>query len=97
MNGERRSDYITRDTILRLLSDDEVGRVSTAEATSDLTEGDEYVDLDEPDRGVRRLHDKATLAVGRVLPRKAVHEKTWRDIVILLSAHAIESAGAPHI
>ncbi len=97
MNGEKRSDYITRDTIMRLLSDEEVARVSTAETATNLTEEDEYVDLDEPDRGVQRLHGKAKLVMGRVLPRSAVREKTWRDIVILLSAHATEKARMPHI
>jgi hypothetical protein len=34
---------------LKLLSDDDIARVSTAETAASLAEGDEYVDLDAPD------------------------------------------------
>lgn len=90
----KRTDYVTRDTILRLLSDDEVARVSTAEAATHLVDGDEYVDLREPNQGVRRALGLATAPMGDVLPRKAVQEPTWRRIVGLLSAH--EAEASPH-
>jgi len=82
-----RTEYITRDAILKLLSDDEVARVSTAETAPQLEEGDEYVDLETPHQGVRRAAGKPTTPMGRVLPRNAVQEKTWREIVMLISAH----------
>ena len=87
----QRTEYITRDTILRLLSDEEITRVSTAETAPRLAEGEEYVDLAHPDLGVRLAHG-ATEPMGEVLPRKAVHEQTWRQIVGLLSAHRAEAA-----
>jgi hypothetical protein len=87
MNNDIRKEYVTRDTILRLLSDDEIARVSTAETAAGLADGDEYVDLDAPDRGVQRAPDRPVTPMGHVLTRKAVLDKTWRDIVILLAAH----------
>ena len=45
MNTQR-SQYVTRDSILKLLSDDEVASVSTAETAARLTDGDEYLDLE---------------------------------------------------
>jgi hypothetical protein len=94
MKADKRTEYITRDTILRLLSDNEVARVSTAETASRLAESDEYVDLEAPDEGVQRVRGNDGVPMGRVLPRKAVHEKTWQEIVALLSAHAIEEVEA---
>jgi hypothetical protein len=87
MNNDIRKEYVTRDTILRLLSDDEIARVSTTETAAGLADGDEYVDLDAPDRGVQRAPDRPVTPMGHVLTRKAVLDKTWRDIVILLAAH----------
>jgi hypothetical protein len=69
-----------RDGILNLLSDDEVARVSTAETPPRLLDGDEYIDLGQLEKGVRRADGTAT-PMGRVLPRKAVHELTWSKIV----------------
>jgi hypothetical protein len=92
MKVDKRTDYITRDTIMKLLSDDDIARVSTAETAASLAEGDEYVDLEAPDRGVQRALKNAPVPMGRVLPRKAVRDEAWREIVILLSAHATERA-----
>jgi hypothetical protein len=38
MNDDRRTDYVTRESVLRLLSDAEVATVSTAETTAGLSE-----------------------------------------------------------
>lgn len=89
MKHDTRADYVTRDTILKLLSDEEIARVAAVEAATSLTPGAEYVDLDEPDVGVRRAHGHSRTPMGRVLPREAVLEQTWREIVALLSAHRI--------
>jgi hypothetical protein len=82
MSDAERREQVTRDSILKLLSDEENARVSTAEAAPRLTERAEYLDLEYLDRGVQRA--SATTAkgtMGRVLPRSAVSEKTWRNIV----------------
>ena len=85
MKDDTRKEYVTRDTILKLLSDEETARVSMAETAAGLADGEEYVDLEKPDLGVRRAPGQPTVPMGRVLPRKAVHERTWREIEILLA------------
>lgn len=82
MNNEQRAAYVTRDSILNLLSDDEVARVSNAASAPRLREGDEFLDLDALPRGVQRAH--GTTELGGVLPRKAVHEDTWSKILTQL-------------
>lgn len=80
ITGTNKSDYVTRDAILKLLSDDEVARVSTMEAGAKLAIGDEYVDLYNPHLGVRRMDGTTSLKMGQVLPRSAVHQETWANV-----------------
>ena len=85
MKNDERTAYRTRDSILKLLSDDEIARVSTAEVAARLADGDEYLDLGQLDLGVRRA--SGTIApMGRVLPRKSVHEHTWGKILTQLAS-----------
>lgn len=85
MMTDKRSDYTTRDSILKLLSNDEVARVSTAEMAVHLGEGDEYLDLEQLGRGVRRAH-ASDQPMASVLPRKAVLPETWSRILTELEA-----------
>ena len=84
MNTELRTEYVTRDSVLKLLSDDEVARVSTAESGDRLSDGDEYVDLEQLEQGVRRAVG-ATTPMARMVPRRAVHEDTWTKILTHLA------------
>ena len=95
MNKAERTGYVTRDSILKLLSNDEVDRVTTAETTVRLANGEEYVDLAELQLGVQRAKGERT-AMGNVLPRRAVLEETWSKIVAKLAAEhrALELVGA---
>jgi hypothetical protein len=86
MTNER-SSYAARDRILELLSDEEVASVSTAESQVRLSDGDEYLDLEQLDQGVRRAHGQTT-PMGRVLPRKAVRAATWTKILTQLGSAA---------
>jgi len=54
MNNDLRTETVTRDNVLKLLSDDEVASVSTAETAPRLLDGEEYLDLEHLDRGVQR-------------------------------------------
>lgn len=72
--------FITREGILKMLTHAEISSVSRAETNERLLDGDEYLDLKHADRGVRRAGDSVT-PMGRVLPRKSVHESTWLKIV----------------
>jgi hypothetical protein len=85
MKTDQRSVYLTRDSILKLLSDDEVATVATAETATHLPDGDEYLDLEQLNQGVQRAPRKTT-PMGRVLPKKAVQEKTWKKILAQLPA-----------
>lgn len=87
MNPEKRTAYVTRASILELLSDEEVARVSTAESSTRLVQGDEYLDLEKLDRGVHHASSGADVTpLGRVLPRKSVHPQTWSKILTHLEA-----------
>jgi hypothetical protein len=77
--------YVTRDSILKMLSEEEVDRVSTSETAARLSDGDEYVDLEQLGRGVQRASG-ANVNMGHVLPRKAVLTATWDKIVTELAA-----------
>ena len=85
MKDEVRAEYVTRDSILKLLSDEEVARVSTAETAPELASGDEYLDLEQLEHGVLCAQG-VTTPMGRVLPRKAVHQNTWTKILQQLTA-----------
>jgi hypothetical protein len=71
--------------ILKLLSDEETARVSTAEAASGLIEGAEYLDLEHLDQGAQRKKIATKVTMGHVLPRSAVCEETWRKILAQLA------------
>jgi hypothetical protein len=85
MTNAKRAEQVTRDTILKLLSDEETARVSTAETASRLSEGAEYVDLEHLDRGVQRAKAAAGVTIGHVLPRSAVSSQTWSKILAQLA------------
>ena len=91
MQKNQRSDYLTRDSILKVLSDQEVASVSTAETAARLLDGDEYLDLEQLHQGVQKAF-RTTIPMGRVLPRKAVHENTWSKIVAQLAIPDSEPA-----
>ncbi len=79
MTGER-SEYELRDQILRELSDEEISEVSTAQSQARLADGEEYVDLERVEEGVRQVHG-GRAPMGRILPRSAVRDATWSKIV----------------
>ena len=85
MSDGKRAEQIIRDSILKLLSDEENARVSTAEAASGLTEGEEYLDLEDLDPGVQRAKAATKARMGHVLPRSAVSEETWGKILVQLT------------
>jgi hypothetical protein len=71
---------LTRESVLALLSDAEVAKVSAAESVP-LIEGDEYVDLTDLDAGIQQVHATPRIAPGHALPRSAVSDATWTKIV----------------
>ena len=85
MNESSRSAQVTRDTVLKLLSDEEVARVSNAEGAKPLSEGQEYLDLEHLGKGAQRAKAGMTIPMGHVLPRSAVSDDTWRKILAHLA------------
>ncbi len=85
MTDAKRAEHVARDNILKLLSNEEIAKVSTAEAASGLTEGGEYLDLEHLDQGVQRAKAATRATMGHVLPRSAVSDKTWSKILAQLA------------
>lgn len=75
-----------------LLSDDEVACVCTAETAVRLREGEEYLDLDALDEGVRSALGTSP-NMSRLLLRRAVSKETWGKILEKLAA--LRAAPAP--
>ena len=86
MKNDKRGKYLTRNDILKQLSDVEVTHVSTAETAAHLAEGDEYLDLEQLDHGVRKACRDITSPMGHVLPKKAVPAATWQKLIALSMA-----------
>jgi hypothetical protein len=88
VDDNTRTEHQTRQNILRLLSDDEVSKVSMAETATRPLEGEEYLDLDDMDRGVRSAHSP-TAPMSRLVLRRSVQEDTWNKIrAELVALHA---------
>jgi hypothetical protein len=85
MSHTTRADLVSRDTVLKLLTDDEMARVSTAETAAGLTAGQEYLDLEHLDKGVLVYNTASNVEMGHVLPRRAVGAPTWTKIVAQLN------------
>lgn len=88
MNNEKRSQYFTKASILELLSDDEVARVTTAESLKGLSEGDEYIDLENLDKGVCVARGVVP-SMSNVIARKTVLQHTWGNILTRMSSSRI--------
>lgn len=93
LEGAPRAEFITRESILTLLSDDEVASVSTAETKTSLDEGEEFIDLERIERGVQ-LATIDTKELGGLLPKKSVHDHTWAKILTRIDA-APETQDSP--
>jgi hypothetical protein len=81
---KKQPEPVTRDHILKILSDDEVARVSMTETAAQLVLGDEFIDLTQLGMGVQRVGESHPRE--DVISRKAVHEHTWRKVVTNINA-----------
>ena len=85
MHTDLKNELQARDGIIKLLSDDEVAKVSTAEASTRFTEGDEYIDLEHLGLGVR-LVSSPIGSLEHLIPKKAVKDVTWTRILALMAS-----------
>jgi hypothetical protein len=90
-NNNKLFEYIIRDSILKLLSDDEAASVSTAETAARILDGEEYLDLERINQGVQRAGG-TTRPMAFVLPRKGMRVDTWRKILKRLAVPHIAAA-----
>ena len=81
MATQSKNPELTRDAILKLLTDVEVARISRAEGATRLIEGDEYIDLTDPAAGVQLVQATPRDPAANALPRSAVSDATWAKIV----------------
>lgn len=85
MNDDRRNVYITREAILNLLSPQDLAQVSWAEDGPPLPVGEEYIELDHLDHGIRRMRPTTPIDMRVVLARRSVAAATWTLICARLS------------
>jgi hypothetical protein len=83
MNYDRRLRAPTYDVVLALLSEDELASVNTGKMAMHLSDADEYLDLEQIELGVRRGPGPPR-PICRLLPKKAVQEATWENILAWL-------------
>lgn len=74
------SSVSVRARILDLLSEGEMANIGMPQAAADMRKGDEYLDLEHLGLGVLRAVGSRS-EHGDVLPRKAIHEDTWRRVL----------------
>ena len=84
MTESNRAEHVSREAVLKLLSDDEIARVSTAETAAGLIEGSEYLDLEHLDQGVLKASASIKVAMGQIIPRAAIHPETWAKVLAQL-------------
>ena len=84
---KKQPEPVTREHILKILSDDEAARVSLTQTAAELVLGDEFIDLTQLGMGVQRVGESHPME--DVLSRKAVHEHTWRKVVTNLNARKL--------
>jgi hypothetical protein len=77
---ESHTNLVTRDIILKLLSDNEEIGAARGDATMKLASGEQYIDLERLDRGVQYADVTITLR-GRIVPRNGIHAPTWDAIM----------------
>ena len=85
MTQASQTELTTRANIMKLLSDGELSSISSAETETHLRRGDEYLDLEHLQQGVLKA-DGSTPRIPHALPRKAIHEDTWRRVLRALMA-----------
>ncbi len=82
--NETRNEYVMRDNIMKLLSNEEVAGVSSTETETRLADGDEFLDLGKLELGVQQAPVEET-PMGCVLSKEAVSGATWLKILELLA------------
>ncbi len=83
MKQDLLSEYRVRRQMLELLSAADAASLAKIAAAGSLQEGDEYIEVDHPARGVQRA-TAGELRRDKLILRRAVERGTWTQIVALL-------------
>ena len=86
MGNEDKVKYATRASIEKLLTEDEVTALADAEIRTYLDDGDEFLDLEQLDKGVQRARS-TTGQMACVLSRRSVRPESWSKILAHLATH----------
>ena len=70
--------------------------MSNAETAKRLAIGDEFIDLEQLENGVRTAPVKG-VPTSRMLPRKAVHQRTWNKILLVLAGMTVAPEPDPEV
>ena len=84
MTDAQRVEQDARDNILKILSNEEIAKVSNAEGKHLLPVGTEYLDLEHLNQGVQSAKAATKVTIGHALPRSAVSSETWSKILAQL-------------
>ncbi len=85
MTEHTRTELVARDTILKLLTDEETARICTAETAANIRDGMEYLDLEHMDQGILTAKGGTKVVMGNIVPRNSVSAGTWTKILASLS------------
>ncbi|CAN5359814.1 hypothetical protein BH11MYX1_BH11MYX1_09790 [soil metagenome] len=88
MNPQIMKLAVTRETILNLLTDDEVANVSRDEGQARLARGDEFVDLAHLGLGIQKSQFIPLVEPGSAVAQGSVSDATWRKIVTAVAEGA---------
>lgn len=80
MSYDHPNENLSRDSIFKVLWDDDLDRLGRSKMPVRLDRGDEFVDLQLLERGVQRAIS-VMVPTGGVLARKAVEAHTWSRIL----------------
>jgi hypothetical protein len=92
VNNQAKLADVLRDSIVKLLSADDVARLRTEQPSLRTPEGEEYINLEQLHLGVQ-LAVGVPPPMGRLLMRRALHEDTWTAILVLLTTPNINPDG----
>lgn len=84
MSEAQRANYVSRDAILKLMSNEEIAKISTAETAAGLKAGDEYLDLEHLELGIQSAGTATAVNMKHAVPRSAVSSETWSKIIAQL-------------
>ncbi len=72
--------FRARYEILSIFTDDEIGRLAMSESGTPLKVGEEYVDLEAPDRGVQTVREGQRVLATTVIAHGRVLDSIWTKL-----------------